>query len=147
MPVATSLFPRLLVTDADAAIAFYAEVFGVSVQKCHRTPDGAVVHAALAVGGVEFHLKEADEHDPDAHAVGGTPVILSVYTDDVDEMYRAALERGAEVIYPLETWFYGDRGARIRDPFGLVWMLSTKVEDVSDEEMARRMAEWSEGQG
>jgi PhnB protein len=139
----TRLFPRLVVSDADRAMKFYREAFGAEQVRCHRLPDGKVVHAELSIDGVSFYVKDADDGDGGPERFGGTPVFMSLYTDDADATFAAAVAAGAEVIYPLETWFYGERGGRLRDPFGQVWIVSTVLEELTDEEMARRMAEWS----
>lgn len=142
------LCARLVVADADAAIAWYCEVLGAELRVCHRMPDGGVVHAELAMpgeGDVAFFVKTAGDGDPDPRGVGGTPVLLSAYTDDVDAVWAAAVDEGAKVIFPLANQFYGERAGRLRDPFGHVWMLSQIVEHVSDEEMATRMAAWAGG--
>ncbi len=65
---------------------------------------------------------------------------MFLYTDDVDALWQRAIDAGAEEVFPLETQFYGDRGGRVRDPYGHTWGLAQHVEDVDDEEMARRMA-------
>jgi PhnB protein len=141
MPV-TSLFPRLVVSDADRAFAFYAQAFGAVVGACHRMGDGKVVHADLSMDGVRFFVKSADGPDADPLAVGGTPVLMSLYTSDSDAVFASAVAAGAEVIFPLATQFYGERGGRVRDPFGHVWIISTIVEALSAEEVERRMKAW-----
>jgi PhnB protein len=121
------LLPRLVVADATRAIAYDGDVFGATETMCHRSSDGKVVHAELSMSGVSFYVKDADAYDRAPTKGGGAPVTLTLHTDDSDALYRAAVERGAEVIFPLETRPYGARDARIRDPFGHVWVLSTAV--------------------
>jgi PhnB protein len=78
--------------------------------------------------------------------VGGTPVPIMVYVEDVDDVFRRALERGATQKRPVENQFYGDRSGQFEDPWGHLWFVSTHIEDVSDEEMTRRATE-AMGQG
>jgi PhnB protein len=70
--------------------------------------------------------------------LGGSPVSLHVYVEDVDATFEQAVAAGAEVVQPLEDKFYGDRSAQLRDPFGHVWSIATHVEDVPPEEMQQR---------
>jgi len=106
-------------------------------------PDGKVGHAELQIGG--FIIMLADEFpDMDVHGpktVGGTPVTLHVYVDDVDAVFDAALAAGAISLSPVENQFYGDRTGQFEDPFGHRWSVATHVEDVPPEEMEKRMAE------
>ena len=78
-------------------------------------------------------------------AVGGTPVMISVYVEDVDAVFDAAVAAGATAVRPVENQFYGDRSGTLTDPFGHVWTLATHIEDVSAEEMGRRAATMSQG--
>lgn len=120
------LFPRLVVADATRAMAFYRDVFGATEVECHRSDDGKVIHAELSMDGISFFVKDADQYDK-APAAGAAPLILSLYTDDSDALYQTAIAKGAEVIYPLDTRPYGARDARLRDPFGHVWIISTRL--------------------
>lgn len=136
--------PYLSVDGAAAAIDFYREVFGAT-QRGDRFigPDGRVGHAELEIGDSLIML--ADEHPEvdfrSPKSVGGTPVTIHLYVEDVDGMVARAVELGATVRRPVEDQFYGDRSGQIEDPFGHRWSLSTHVEDVPPEEMARRAAE------
>jgi PhnB protein len=78
-------------------------------------------------------------------SIGGTPVTLSVYTEDVDALFEQAVQAGATVLQPVENQFYGDRSGQFEDPFGHRWNVATHVEDVSPEEMAKRMGEMMGG--
>jgi PhnB protein len=136
---ATALFPRLCVKGAESALAFYRETFGAQTVACYRGPSGQIAHAELAIGGVRFYLKEVDDHDSGPDKLGGSSVLLCMYTDDVDTMFEAALRGGSEIVFPLETRRYGERAGRIRDPFGHLWVLSTVVEELSQEEIQKRL--------
>lgn len=135
--------PYLCVDGAEAAITFYSTVFGATERMRMPGPDGKVGHAELQLGDSVIML--ADEF-PDMggrspKSLGGTPVTLSVYVEDVDAVFDRALHAGAETVRPVEMQFYGDRSGQFEDPFGHRWSVATHVEDVSSEEMARRGAE------
>jgi PhnB protein len=139
------LNPYLIVSDGAAAIAFYERVFGAKLRLRLGGPGGKVGHAELAVGSGLIML--ADEY-PDMGArspatVGGSPVILHIYTEDVDQAVQRAVEAGARVIRPVEKAFYGDRTGMMADPFGHLWSIATHVEDVSPEEIERRAVKFA----
>jgi PhnB protein len=134
--------PYLIVDDAGAAIEFYKSVLGASERARMAGPDGKVGHAELDIGDSVVML--ADEHpEMDARgpkAVGGTPVSLHVYVEDVDSVFERAIEAGAEALRPVEDKFYGDRMGDFEDPFGHRWHVATHVEDVLPDEMEQRAA-------
>ncbi len=143
--------PRLVFEHADEAIAFYAQAFGAELrEEPHRGPDGMVVHAEMRIGDSTIYLM--DQGDP-AHgaapaSVGGrVTAVMALTVPDVDRLFEQAVAAGCEVMFPLADQFYGDRGGRVRDPFGHQWMLSTHLEDVDRAELERRMAAWSDDQG
>ena len=116
--------PRLVVRGAARAIDFYTAALGAKELTRHALPDGQVVHAELAVGGRTMALKDEDGGDPAPPSLGGTPVILTVHTDDADAL-GAALERaGATAVFPIDDRDYGFRDGRFRDPFGHLWIVS-----------------------
>src|SRR6266540_3434677 len=145
--------PYLAVDDANAANDFYTTVFGARERMRMDAPGGKVGHAELQFGDSLVML--ADEFpemgNRSPRSVGGTPVTISVYVDDVDAAFDRALRAGAKELRPLENQFYGDRTAQIEDPFGHRWSISTHIEDVPPDEMQRRAAEMaqrmSEGSG
>ena len=135
--------PYLVVDGAAAAIDFYGAVFGTTERMRMPAPGGKIGHAELQLGNSVIML--ADEA-PEVGAlspptVGGSPVTLSVYVEDVDGVMARAEQAGATVLRPVETQFYGDRSGQLQDPFGHRWSVATHVEDVSPEEMGRRAAE------
>ncbi|HEY6624098.1 MAG TPA: VOC family protein [Acidimicrobiales bacterium] len=135
--------PSLIIDGAGAAIDFYADVLGTTVRMRMDGPDKRVGHAELQLGDSVIML--ADEY-PDMgylgpKAVGGTPVTISVYVDDVDSVFQKALGAGATELRPLENQFYGDRSGQFEDPFGHRWNVATHVEDVPEDEMMRRATE------
>jgi PhnB protein len=132
--------PRLVVMDGAAAIHFYAEAFGAQeIGQRFLDPDGRVVHAEVEIGDSVIMITEAGI-DANAPVGGGEVVtaIMATYWRDVDAAWERALRAGAEVIYPLADQFYGERGGRLRDPFGQQWMLSQRIEQLSGEELEQR---------
>jgi PhnB protein len=138
-----TLTPRLVVSDGQAALAFYAQAFGAELLGRPFTgPDGAVIHAEIRIGdSVVMITEEAADGGPAGAADdSGRPVtaIMATYWPDVDAAWARAVEAGGEVIHPLDDHFYGERGGRLGDPFGQQWMLSSRIEALSAEEMERR---------
>jgi len=139
--------PYLCVDGADAAIDFYRTVLGATERLRMPGPNGRIGHCELELGDSVIML--SDEHPEMGVAgprtIGGTPVTISVYVEDVDAVYQRAVEAGATSLRPLENQFYGDRSAQFEDPFGHRWNIASHVEDVSPEEMDRRAAEAAAG--
>ena len=142
-----SVTPYLVVDDAQAAIDFYTRAFGAKEK--FRLPMGdRIGHAELLIG--DSHIMLADEFPDMGHkgpkAYGGSSVSLMLYVEDVDKTFKQALDSGATEKRPIENQFWGDRMGTLTDPFGHVWSLATTVEEVSPEELQRRMAEFSQKQ-
>ncbi len=138
--------PYLHVDGAAEAISFYEKVLGATERMRMPSPGGKIGHAELQLGDSVIML--ADEF-PDMGirgpaAVGGSPVTIGVYVEDVDSVYQKALDAGAKSLRDLENQFYGDRTAQFEDPFGHRWSISTHIEDVPPDEMERRAAEMME---
>jgi PhnB protein len=137
----------LSINGAADAIDFYRSVLGAEERVRMDGPDGKVGHAELAIGDSMVML--ADEFPgmsaPSPRTVGGSPVTLMVYVEDVDKTFGAALEAGAKEITAVEDRFYGDRSGQFEDPFGHRWNVASHVEDVSPDEMAKRAAEAMSG--
>ncbi|HEX6387991.1 MAG TPA: VOC family protein [Solirubrobacteraceae bacterium] len=139
--------PYLICGDAAGAIDFYTSVLGATERMRMPAPDGTIGHAELQLGDSMIML--ADENpDFDARSpktVGGTPVTLHTYVEDVDAVFAAALDAGATELRAVEDQFYGDRAGAFEDPFGHHWHVATHVEDVSPEDMEKRAAEAMSG--
>lgn len=137
----SSVTPYLVIDGAAEAIEFYKEAFGAIEVMRMPGPGGKIGHAEIKIG--DSFIMLADEHPEQGHrgpkSIGGTPVGLMIYVPDVDSMFRKAVSLGAKETRPVEDQFYGDRSGSLTDPFGHNWMISTHVEDVSPEEMERRM--------
>ncbi|MEV4194794.1 VOC family protein [Streptomyces toxytricini] len=141
--------PYLCCDGAAEAIDFYVSVLGATERMRMPAPGGRIGHAELDLGNSVIML--ADEH-PDMgfrspKSVGGTPVTLHVYVEDVDAVFAAAIARGARELRPVRDEFYGDRTGQIEDPYGHRWSLASHVEDVPEEEMERRAREAVQGGG
>ena len=137
--------PRLVVSDGAAAIDFYSRTFGAEeVGDRFTDPSGRLIHAAVRMGDSMVAITDDAGGGPVAapeRVDGLVTCVLSLYWEDVDAAWTRALEAGAAVIFELHDLFYGERGGRLRDPFGQQWMMSQHIEDVAPEEMARRAAE------
>lgn len=137
-----SVTPYLIIRGAAEALDFYKRAFGAKELFRFPMPDGKIAHAEIKIGDSPIML--ADEmpemgvRGPNAY--GGTPVGIMLYVPDVDALFKQAVAAGAKVVRPLVDQFYGDRSGTVIDPFGHKWTLGTHKEDVSTEEMQRRMA-------
>jgi len=139
-----SVTPYLVVDDAAKAIEFYKQAFGA--EEKFRMPMGdRIGHAELKIG--DSFVMLADEFPSMDHlgpkSRGGTTVSLLLYVNDVDSSYKTAIDAGAKQLRPIENQFWGDRMGSLTDPFGHQWSLATHVEDVSEDEMERRMQAFS----
>ncbi|HEV8502125.1 MAG TPA: VOC family protein [Casimicrobiaceae bacterium] len=131
--------PYLIVRDAAAAIEYYKKAFGASELMRFAGKDGRIGHAELKIGrGIVMLADEVEGHQG-PQTLGGTPVSLMFYVDDVDAVFARAVAAGGKAIRPVADQFYGDRGGGISDPFGHSWWIATHKEDVAPEEMQKRM--------
>lgn len=133
--------PNLICKNAEAAIDFYKRAFG-AVEMIRIGSPGLVGHAEMKVGSAIFMM--ADEFPgmgaESPETIGGTPVHLMIYVEDVDAFTAKAVAEGLPVLRPVRDQFHGDRAGPFRDPFGHVWSFATHIEDVSPEEMKARAA-------
>jgi PhnB protein len=141
--------PYLIVEGAAQAIEFYTAVLGATERMRMPGPGGSIGHAELQLGNSVIMLSdefpEMGQRGP--RSVGGTPVTISVYVEDVDAVFDRAVAGGATALRPVENQFYGDRSGQFEDPFGHRWNVASHVEDVPPEEMARRVAEMAQTGG
>jgi PhnB protein len=135
--------PYLIVKGGASAIDFYKKAFGATETFRFPMPDGSIAHAEIKIGNSRVMLAEAppDPNYRDPKALGGTPVSMLLYVEDVDALAKQAVAAGAKVVREVKDQFYGDRTGTFEDPFGHIWTISTHVEDVTPEEMSRRAAQ------
>ena len=126
--------PYLVVRDADALMRFAVEAFGATIVDVSRMPDGTVMHADIVIGDSHVMLGQANDRWPEK------PGVIHLYLPDADAVYARALAAGGRSVQEMTTQFYGDRSGGVEDPAGVTWWISTHVEDVSKEEIGRRMA-------
>ena len=135
--------PYLSVAGAAAAVDFYTQVFGAKERVRMPGPGATIAHCELEVGDSLIML--ADESPEigflSPTTLGGSPVTISVYVEDVDAVVDRAVQAGATVVRPVEEQFYGDRSGQFDDPFGHRWSVASHIEDVAPEEMERRLAQ------
>jgi PhnB protein len=141
--------PRLVVRDGAAAIDFYRLAFGaVEIGERFTGPSGELIHAEIRIGDSVVMISDEGENGQPAKSPksldGIVTAIMATYWEDVDAAWDRAVSAGAEVLYPLADQFYGERGGRVRDPFGQQWMLSQRIEQLSHAEMERRAASFFE---
>ena len=133
--------PYLVVEGAAAAIDFYTRVFGAKERMRMPAPGDRIGHAEIEIGDSMVMLADANPQmgHKSPKALGGSPISLLVYVENADDTVKRAVAAGGKVVRPVENQFYGDRMGGIEDPFGHQWYVATHVEDVSPEEMKRRM--------
>jgi len=137
-----SVNPYLIFSGASDAIAFYKKAFGAEEVMRMDGPGGKIHHAEIRIGDSRIML--ADEH-PEIQAlspktIGGSPVSIHLYVENVDAAVESAVAAGAKLIRPVADQFYGDRTGGIEDPFGYRWFIATHKEDLTMEEIRRRAA-------
>ncbi|HLI79785.1 MAG TPA: VOC family protein, partial [Candidatus Binataceae bacterium] len=133
----------LVVHDAPRAIEFYKQAFGATELMRLDDPSGNIIHAQIKIGDSPIDIApEYPPHNRSPQSLGGSSVPIGLYVEDVDAFAAKAIAAGAKVIFPIADQFYGDRGGRLQDPFGHMWIVSTHREDMAPQEMTRRAAEW-----
>lgn len=132
--------PYLIVDDAAAILSFAERAFGAEVVHRSLSPDGKVVHSEFRIGDSRVMLGQANEEWRPLTAM------LHLYVDDVDAVYRQAVEAGGRSLREPADMFYGDRSGGVADPSGNQWWIATHIEDVEPDEIARRAAQ-SQGAG
>ena len=134
------VFVYLRVADTGAAMRFYADAFGAVERYRLTEPSGRIGHAEMQLGPTVLMLSDAfPEHGLDAPSVGqDPPCSVHLHVDDADRMADVAVAAGATMLMPPTDQFYGERGCRLRDPFGHTWLIGHEIEKVTPEEMQRR---------
>jgi PhnB protein len=137
------LHPRLIVTSAERAIEFYQQAFGAEEIVRYTDPKiGRVVHAEISIDGLFLSLSDEDPASKNQAppGLGGSPVILTLDVTDADAVGARMQRAGAKVVFPIADQFYGKREGRLVDPFGHVWIVSQQIEELSPDEIRRRIA-------
>jgi PhnB protein len=139
-PAGPRATPYLIIKNAALAVDFYRSAFDAIEVVRLEGVDGRIAHCEIKIGDASILL--ADEWEgvgaTSPSALGGSPVIIHLEVDDVDTMANRAIEAGAKVIFPVQDQFYGERAGRLQDPFGHLWLLSTKIESVPAPQMRKR---------
>lgn len=137
----STVTPYLILSDTRKAVEFYKTAFGAEIRMVMPGPDGRVMHAEIKIGNSIIFLgdeyKEMDVLSPESR--GGATSSLMLYVEDVDSAFNRAVEAGCSVKMPVSDQFWGDRFGAVTDPFGHRWSLSTHVEDVTPEEIKKRL--------
>jgi PhnB protein len=144
-PALPKLVPLLIVRDAARAIDFYVQALeATEIARYLTKKQGTISHADLTVGGAMFSVtEEARAWNSDAPpSLGGSPVVLQLHAEDVDALFERMCRAGAAVVFPLME-FCGERMGRVRDPFGHIWILAQRIEELSAEEIQRRRDAWT----
>jgi PhnB protein len=132
--------PYLIVRDAASAIEFYKNAFGAKEFVRLADPEGKVMHAEIRIGDSQIML--ADEFPDMGYRsptdLGGSPVSVLLYVEDVDQLFTSAINAGAISTMPLQDQFDGDRRGTLTDPFGHIWLVATRKEEVSPDELRKR---------
>ncbi len=142
-----TITPSLTVADAKAAIEFYKKAFGAEEREICLGPDGkSVMHAEIKIGDSVIML---NDEFPKMGCVGpltlgGSPVTMHVYVDNVDEVYDNAIKAGATSTMNVADQFWGDRYGQVVDPYGFKWGISTHISDPTPEEIKKAQEEWSQ---
>jgi PhnB protein len=136
----TSVIPYLSVHDAKRAIEFYKRAFGATERGAMTAPDGRIAHAELVIGDsvvmVSDRFPQFESHPP--KELEGTTVEIHLFVEDVDSVVQDAADAGATITREPEDQFWGDRQALVTDPFGHVWLIATRVEDLTPDEIGAR---------
>jgi PhnB protein len=135
-----SVTPYLIINGATAALDYYTRAFGAIELFRMPAPEGKIGHAEIKIGDSPIML--ADESPEMGYkspqSLGGSPVSIMIYVEDVDTVFNRAIAAGGKEQRPVKDQFYGDRSGTLEDPFGHIWHVATHTEDVSPEEMERR---------
>ena len=128
-----SVTPSVIVDGAEKFIQFVSATFGANERMRMPAPDGKIAHAEVNIGDSVVMVADVMPEWP------AQPAFLHVYVEDCDSVFQKALAAGATVLNPLQDQFYGDRSGNVTDPFGNRWTISTHKEDVTEEDMMKRM--------
>jgi len=136
-----TITPYLTTRNTSEAIKFYKKAFGACESGRLVMPDGGIAHAEIQIGDSKIMISEESEDwgNLSPQALNGSPVNLCIYVEDVDAVFAKAIDAGATMLREVEDQFYGDRMGSLTDPFGHVWSIMTQQEELTFEEMQKRM--------
>lgn len=140
--------PYLSVSEATEAVSFYSCVFDVTPHVLLNMPDGRVMHCEFRIGTTRFFIsEELPDHGgtPSPKTLGGTTVAVHLYVDDCDAIVERMAKNGATILMAPAEMFWGERFARVRDPFGHEWGIATQLRDMSPEEIKSAAEKMFEG--
>ena len=139
-----SITPMLIVKDGLKAIEYYKKVFGAIDKGTMMMPGNkSVAHAELLIGDSKIMLSDEfpEMKSLSPTTIGGSPVSLYLYVEDVDKTFNLAVAEGGKSLFPVQDRFYGDRHGSIQDPFGHIWSIATHIKDLTEEEMKKAAEE------
>lgn len=136
-----TLTPELICAGAADAISFYEKAFNAVELMRFADPNGRLVHAELKIGDSTLRLMDEMAGELGPKSLKGSPVTINMQVEDVDAVVKQAVAAGARITMPLADQFWGDRYARLEDPFGHHWSVATHIRDVSPEEMKQAMSQ------
>jgi PhnB protein len=139
-----SVTPYLVVSDGSRAIEYYKRAFGASAVVQMPGPGGKIGHAELKIGDSMIMLSDEMPGNRSPQSLGGSPVSIFLYVENVDSVFNEAVKAGAKADMPPQDMFWGDRFGKLTDPFGHSWALATHIEDVAPEEMKKRSQAYME---
>ncbi|MGA9639389.1 VOC family protein [Flavobacterium sp.] len=147
-PGAHSLNTYLTVKGCNEAIVFYKKAFGATEVGRITMPNGDIAHAEIKIEGSLLMLSDENLEwgNKSPQTIGGNPVLLNIYVENVDDSYQKAIDAGATAVTPVKDEFYGDRVGQVMDPFGYKWMINTHIKSVSFDEMQKICDEMFGGQ-
>jgi PhnB protein len=132
--------PYLVVNDGHAALEYYKKAFGATKIVAMNGPGDKIGHAEFKIGDSMIMLSDEMGPNRSPKSLGGSPVSIFLYVEDVDSVFNQAVSAGAKADLPPQDMFWGDRFGKLTDPFGHNWALATHIEDVAPEEMKQRAA-------
>ena len=139
-----TITPQLVVKGATEAIAWYTTAFGANELLRNTAPDGtSIMHSELLLGDSRFFVVDEFPGSTSPRTLGGSPVALHLYVDDVDMLFQRALDAGANVLMPVADQFWGDRYGILVDPFGHRWSMASRIEDLSPKALHERAGSWA----
>ena len=123
--------PYLTIRNASEAIKFYIRAFGATELERMEDPSGAIANAIIEIGDSKLLIRDETSDTPGPESLAGTSVMIHLYVEDVDKIAEQAVSARAEVLIPIADQFYGDRSGRLADPYGHVWIISTRIQNNS----------------